>query len=555
MMRGVVLLGVGALCASCARPELGSRRSAAGQQDAAAADASAACAGVGYVGCCLGDTLRYCSAGKLWDKSCAAAGQHCGWDSLFSVYGCGSSATADPSGKNPRACPASDAGAPADAPRPDGQKDAVSDVNGCGAVSYAGCCLGSSLFFCAGGKLMGKSCSSDPQCGWDPSQLYYNCGTAGGADPSGAHPKACGGLPPDAGPRDAQREARADAPRADRAADRATRETGGDTPADRRRPVERGLDRIGETYGLDPSGLEVHRGDTVPTSPSSGCSCSVDGMSSSPALLLWIAALVLAVRPRRRRARPLALALGAVALLAGACTEPTQPIARSRRPFAGGDVGSGEAVKPLDAGGCTLPYEGCCAGEVLWWCETGQLKSLDCQSRPHCGWSNSKVYDCNTSGGSDPSGLLIRECGLLDARIPTSDRGTSEPSACHGVPEEGCCSGQVLFYCKDGQLRSISCAQNLFCGWHTSSRQYDCGTVGASDPSGRLALKCPPGAVPDTGPQILDQSAEAAVDRGRGDGKVPGQGCSCGVGGGPGGLLLLGLLLLVPLLVSRGRRT
>jgi MYXO-CTERM domain-containing protein len=548
MMRSLVLFGVGALCVSCVRPELGSRRSAAGQQDA-----SAACAGVGYIGCCIGDTLRYCAAGKLVEKSCAALGQHCGWDSLFAEYGCGSSAAADPSGKVPRACPAGDAGAPADLPRPDGA--AAPDLAGCGAVTYAGCCLGTQLFFCAGGKLMGKSCSNDPQCGWDASKLYYNCGTAGGADPGGVHAKACGWLPPDAGPSDLQREAKADAPRADRAADRAARETGGDAPADRHRAVERGRDGIGESFGLDPSGLEVHRGDTVAPSPSSGCSCALDGRPGSPvAALLWLGVAVALCGRRRRSLWPSALALGALALL-GACTELTQPVARARRPFAGVDVGGGETQKPLDAGGCTVPYEGCCASEVLWWCEGGKLKSLDCESRPHCGWSNSKVYDCNTSGGSDPSGMLVRECALLDAKIPVSDRGTSEPSACHGVPEEGCCSGQVLFYCKEGQLTSISCAQNLLCGWHTTARQYDCGTVGASDPSGRFALKCQPGTVPDLGPQILDQSAEAAVDRGRGDGKVPGQGCSCEVGSGSGGLLLLGLLILAPFLATRRGRT
>jgi MYXO-CTERM domain-containing protein len=63
---------------------------------------------------------------------------------------------------------------------------------GCGDVTYEGCCEGDVLKYCEGGQLTEGACEAGT-CGWDGSGSFYNCGTNGGADPSGAFPKACGG--------------------------------------------------------------------------------------------------------------------------------------------------------------------------------------------------------------------------------------------------------------------------------------------------------------------------------------------------------------------------
>ncbi len=64
-------------------------------------------------------------------------------------------------------------------------------VSGCGSVSYEGCCSGSTLKYCSSGQLVTQSCASNPSCGWSSSGAVYDCGTVGGSDPSGLHPRTC----------------------------------------------------------------------------------------------------------------------------------------------------------------------------------------------------------------------------------------------------------------------------------------------------------------------------------------------------------------------------
>jgi hypothetical protein len=47
------------------------------------------------------------------------------------------------------------------------------------------------LKYCSGTQLVTSSCASSPSCGWDSTSGYYDCGTAGGSDPSGYYAKAC----------------------------------------------------------------------------------------------------------------------------------------------------------------------------------------------------------------------------------------------------------------------------------------------------------------------------------------------------------------------------
>ena len=64
---------------------------------------------------------------------------------------------------------------------------------GCGSVSYEGCCEGQLLKYCEGGSLQTIDCNQQPSCGWQPDGPYYDCGTAGSPDPSGMSPMACTG--------------------------------------------------------------------------------------------------------------------------------------------------------------------------------------------------------------------------------------------------------------------------------------------------------------------------------------------------------------------------
>lgn len=162
-------------------------------------DAAVGCGVITTQGCCQGTTLRYCDNGKLKISDCSSSPK-CGWDAASKFYDCGTSGGSDPAGKHPISCTgtAVDAGAvdaAADLAKPDAG-------NACKGISKDGCCAGEVLKFCdSGGNVVSTDCAAtkNPKCGWDASYGWYNCGTAGGADPAGKLPKACPGtVVPDA---------------------------------------------------------------------------------------------------------------------------------------------------------------------------------------------------------------------------------------------------------------------------------------------------------------------------------------------------------------------
>ena len=204
------------------------------------------CGGVTYEGCCDGQTLKYCENNQLKTVNCGQQPQ-CGWNAQNSFYDCGTAGGSDPSGKNPKACPGActpscagkqcggdgcggscgtcAAGQTCDAsgkciagctPNCTGKKCGSDGCGGscgtcpsgqscnasgqcvqaqdpCSGVTYEGCCQSQTLKWCEGGALQTLDCAGNPSCGWDAGNGFYNCGTAGGSDPSGANPKTCGG--------------------------------------------------------------------------------------------------------------------------------------------------------------------------------------------------------------------------------------------------------------------------------------------------------------------------------------------------------------------------
>jgi agmatine deiminase len=166
------------------------------------------CGSVTALGCCDGQVLKYCNnKGQLSQQDCAAF-PACGWNPSQGYYECGTTGAADPSGTYPKSCtaptadagvtpdngaPGVDAGTPADSAVPGFDSGAT----GCGGVTFEGCCDGDSLRFCENNKLEVYACTPG-SCGWNPAGGFYDCDTTGGADPSGAYPKACA-APVDAG--------------------------------------------------------------------------------------------------------------------------------------------------------------------------------------------------------------------------------------------------------------------------------------------------------------------------------------------------------------------
>ncbi|MCC6746341.1 MAG: hypothetical protein IT371_01700 [Deltaproteobacteria bacterium] len=214
---------------------------------------------------------------------------------------------------------------------------------------------------------------------------------------------------------------------------------------------------------------------------------------------------------------------------------------RAARSIDGGTRTDGGARSDAstDAGAAScgvVPAEGCCLGNVLYYCATAGLRRLDCRARPACGW-RTHGYDCDTGGGADPTGTFGRECRFGDGGVPGApDAGSSgDGGGCRGVPLEGCCAQEALYYCDEGRLVRVSCFLNRRCGWRGTGQYYECGTTGEPDPSGRYPKACPgPGwdaaaAVPDGGVSPR-RDAGAETSPGGGDGgSGGGAGCACEV--------------------------
>lgn len=65
-------------------------------------------------------------------------------------------------------------------------------ANACGDITGEGCCDGDILKYCTqAGTVEIEDCSTSPQCGWSSSVGYYECGTAGGEDPTKINLRRC----------------------------------------------------------------------------------------------------------------------------------------------------------------------------------------------------------------------------------------------------------------------------------------------------------------------------------------------------------------------------
>jgi len=200
-----------------------------------------------------------------------------------------------------------------------------------------------------------------------------------------------------------------------------------------------------------------------------------------------------------------------------------------------------------------ITWEGCCDGDVIRYCEDGEIKSADCAEDPSCGWNAAEsYYDCGTDGAADPEGVFPLDCaevceGSCEEKVCGDDGcggdcgacpegevctpegqcctpdcvekncggdgcggdcgacppeeicedGACVPGNCGDITWEGCCSAGTIKFCDQGVLNQMSCAGDPECGWNAAAGYYDCGTKGGADPDGVLPLDCMAYCVPD----------------------------------------------------------
>ncbi len=133
------------------------------------------------------------------------------------------------------------------------------------------------------------------------------------------------------------------------------------------------------------------------------------------------------------------------------------------------------------------PSEPCFQTQQITGCaaEFAACKESTCE--PSCAGKQCGGDGCGGSCGTCPTGQTCTNGKCVGG------------SNCNGITYEGCCDANTLNWCEDGQLKTQDCSWDPKCGWNGQQGFYDCGTQGATDPSGTLPKACPGSCQPNCG--------------------------------------------------------
>ncbi len=401
---------------------------------------------------------------------------------------------------------------------------------GCSGIDSVGCCDSQGrVLWCQSGDLYCIDCAGAfPACGWNDSG-YYDCGQGPGtSDPSGAHPPSCAsGCPPACAAKDScGPECPGDCGSC----------SGGAHCLDSGSchvPVcgtkECGLDPLGFSCGVCPPGTECVEGlfQCLPLpaacTPQDGPGC--DGCGCE--------ACVCALHPFCCTVK---WDIFCVAACEAGCDYDCSPCPAAPDcstvecgEFCGVDCGSCPGDEICYQGTCCVPScdgkdcgpDGCggscgdCPGTEV--CEAGAC--VACQ--PLCAGKACGADGCGGTCGDCPDGTACAagQCVTPDSCVGAcggqADGGCycdpacvdygdccadvceacpeicdDPPDPCNGITWEGCCAGDAVLYCEDGEIKSMDCAEQPACGWDGENGYYICGMEAAPDPSGDHPMDC-----------------------------------------------------------------
>lgn len=127
-----------------------------------------------------------------------------------------------------------------------------------------------------------------------------------------------------------------------------------------------------------------------------------------------------------------------------------------------GGTGGSSGGSSSDCG--SVGYEGECSGDVLRYCDNGNLTTVDCSDQ-------GRQCSFNSQAG-------FYDCVVADSASGGSAGGSGDPPAtdeCGTVTTEGECSGDVLSYCSSGSLVTMDCATSgQTCGWDDANYYFNC---------------------------------------------------------------------------------
>ena len=449
------------------------------------------CQGVTMEGCCDGDNVRWCEDGVLYEVPCPEAyangraeGELCGWIEAAGYYWCDPLGQAEPTGAQPKACQGC-------VPSCDGKECGSDGCSGsCGACGDGETCTAAGLCIDCAPACDGKACGAD------------GCGGACGACGADEWCDADGQCQTECEPACDGKEC----------GDDGCGGSCGDCPMD---------------TGCNADGI------------CEGCAPMCDGKECGPDGCDALCGVC---------------AEGEACTADGLC-EACAPMCDDKAcgdDGCGGSCGACGLDETCEAGACVydpcggIPWEGCCAGDVLKYCDGDELTTLDCADGFGgyvCGWYagdgvDDSWYTCGPESvldaTGDPSGAFPLacpaecepqcdgkvcgpdgcggSCGTCDVGGCTDDGQCVD--ACDGLTYEGCCVGDTLRYCLEGVVEEMGCNTpdnpDSICGWFAGSDAYAmgyyCGAEQdpdgqplldpAGDPSGAFPLACEGACVP-----------------------------------------------------------
>lgn len=424
---------------------------------------------------------------------------------------------------------------------------------GCNGIGWEGCCDGETVKWCQNDELYEEDCSGKPACGWDQKEGYYTCETTGGVDPAGEHPLSCADV---CFPNCFGKECGDDGcggSCGDCLGKWAVCTSEGHCCESSCKDKVCGSDGCGGSCGLCEEGLSCDGTVCVEGIPAGcyqsedagcgGCGCEacvVDkddycGQQSWDSLCATMCAdLCGADCPCISDCDGKECGDDGCGSICGECEEGlfcTGAGKCSDECFGScagkecGDDGCSESCgecktgQHCSEGQCLLdcdgvPWEGCCDGEVMTYCDGGALVVQDCEGNPSCGWKG-EFYDCGTEGAEEPGGNFPKTCeGYCEPKCAgkvcggdgcggscgdcangtACAKGECVESQCGELAYQGCCAlDNVLWWCENAVPKKLDCDGKGPCGWNVADGYYNCATNGDPDPDGLHPMTCPPG--------------------------------------------------------------
>ena len=441
--------------------------------------------GLGFEGCCDGNTLHICKNGSETTESCGSAG--CGWNDTIKAYACGGSG-AGPANA-PLACgsvcvPNCD-GAQCGSDGCGGECGLCADLeqcmdgtciynDPCDGISFQGCCENNKLKYCASSKIVVQNCSS--ACGWNANgnsgEGWYQCGYSG-EDPTGSNPKSCAGS---CQPNCDGKQCGNDGCGGDCGSCEDSQQCVGNQCVCQPDCANKqcGPDGCGGTCGACNTGFNCENNLCIEQVQGCGdvtfagvCKANVLKWCDNDEVLEFdCLTLGLVCKAKEGSNPPNYNCFPPDPTCTPNCADKT-----CGPDGCGGVCGNcneeetctdGQCVDATPSDPCDgVSFEGCCDDDQLNWCENNKIFTKNCDSG-ECGWdSNNQWYDCNTDGDEGPA---------------------EHPKVCGGEPPITCTPDCVGKTCGDDGCGE-SCGQ---CADGSDCQDGQCVSVCVPDCTGKL---------------------------------------------------------------------